>query len=143
MATRAEMGNVTYIICERQNVNQNKLSNLQDDILYQITGHNFKRGRESAINTMALTINEAKDITNLHLNIEKTEPVYTKLFPKVAEFDDINQLLTYQEEENNEDFQKQKTRSADNEQDKQISSETFNDFGPVKTEDQNQPIEDN
>jgi hypothetical protein len=72
MVTANEMNIKTYIICERQIVT-NKLSNLQDHILYQLTGHNCKRDRESAINIMSVTLTEAADVTNLRINVQKTE----------------------------------------------------------------------
>jgi hypothetical protein len=59
----------TYIICECQSVT-NKLSNLQDNIMYQLTGHNCKRDRESAVNIMSVTLTEAADVTNLRIKIE-------------------------------------------------------------------------
>jgi hypothetical protein len=106
MVTANEMNIETYIICERQIVT-NKLSYLQDNILYQLSGHNCKRDRESAINIMSVTLTEAADVTNLRINVQKTEPVYMKFFPKVSEFDDISKLLTYKEEDDeSEDFRK-------------------------------------
>jgi hypothetical protein len=131
MVTASEMNIETYIICERQIVT-NKLSNLQDNILYQLTGHNCKRDRESAINIMSVTLTEAADVTNLRINVQKTEPVYTKFFPKVSEFDDISKLLTYKEEEEDTDeYRRRKARSIAEEilqEAEEESSETVEDF---------------
>ncbi len=125
----------TYIICERQIVT-NKLSNLQDNILYQLTGYNCKRDRESAVNIMSVTLTEAADVTNLRIKVQKTEPIYTKFFPKVSEFDDISKLPTYKEEEDeSEDFRKRQARSIAEEvlqEAEDTSSETVEDFRPQK-----------
>jgi hypothetical protein len=134
MVTTSEMNIETYIICERQIVT-NRLSNLQDNILYQLTGHNCKRDRESAVNIMSVTLTEAADVTNLRIKVQKTEPVYTKFFPKVAEFDDISKLLTYKEEDDeSEDFKKRKARSIAEEvllEAEDESSETVEIFGHI------------
>jgi len=131
MVSANEMNIETYIICERQIIT-NKLSNLQDNILYQLTGHNCKRDRESAINIMSVTLTEAADVTNLRINVQKTEPVYTKFFPKVSEFDDISKLLTYKEEEEDTDeYRKRQARSIAEEvlrEAEDESSETVEDF---------------
>jgi hypothetical protein len=120
---------------ERQIVT-NKLSNLQDNIPYQLTGHNCKRDRESAINIMSVTLTEAADVTNLRINVQKTEPVYTKFFPKVSEFDDISKLLTYKEEDDETDnYRKRQARSIAEEvlqEAEEESSETVEDFRPQK-----------
>jgi hypothetical protein len=141
MVTTSEMNIETYIICEHQIVT-NKLSNLQDNILYQLTGHNCKRDRESAVNIMSVTLTEAADVTNLRIKVQKTEPVYTKFFPKVSEFDDISKLLTYKEEEGeSEDFIKRQARSIDEQilqEAKETSSQTVEDFRPQKHNNKNQ-----
>ncbi len=136
MVTTSEMNIETYIICERQIVT-NKLSNLQDNILYQLTGHNCKRDRESAVNIMSVTLTEAADLTNLIIKVQKTEPVYTKFFPKVSEFHNISRLLTYKAEDESEDFRKRQARSIDKQilqEAEETSSKTVEDFQSQRQE---------
>ncbi len=92
-----------------------------------------------------MTLTEAADVTNLRIKVQKTEPVYTKFFPKVAEFDDISKLLTYREEDDeSEDFKKRKARSIAEEvlqEAEETSSETVEDFRPQKQNNKNQTAE--
>ncbi len=90
---------------------------------------------------MSVTLTEAADVTNLRIKVQKTEPVYTKFFPKVSEFDDNSKLLTYKEEEGeSEDFRKRQARSIDEQiqEAEETSSETVEDFRPQKHNNKNQ-----
>ena len=108
MVSTEEMNVDTYIICERAIEDEKRINGLQDNMLFQMIAHNCKRDREAAINIMALTIAEARSITNLKITVNNTEPNYAKFFPKMSEFEDISDIFNYKEPNDFEENKREK-----------------------------------
>ena len=100
MVTHGEMYSENLIICERE-VEERKINTLQDNMLFQMIAHNCRRDREAAINIMAATIAEARAVTNLRIVVNDTEPNYQKFFPKMTEFQDIENVFNNNKEKEN------------------------------------------
>ena len=96
MVDSKERENIEYIVCQKFPPENIHVNDIKNNVLYQVTAHNCARDMDSVMQHMTYTINEARTITNLNLNITESAPDYKTFFPDMGELEETFNLVTPQ-----------------------------------------------